>query len=61
VAALATGIADTISNTSIMLTIAEFFFMISPLFTVNKARDSELFFKSAFVFCQFCQEETPGF
>ena len=35
VAALAMGITDTISNTRNMLIIAEFFFMISPLFTVK--------------------------
>lgn len=35
VAALVMGITDTISNTRNMLIIAEFFFMISPLFTVK--------------------------
>ena len=35
VAALAMDITDTISNTRNMLIIADFFFMISPLFTVR--------------------------
>ena len=34
-AALAKGITDIISNTRNMLIIADFFFMISPLFTVK--------------------------
>ena len=35
VAALATGITDKSSNTRNMLIIAEFFFIISPLFAVK--------------------------
>jgi len=43
VAALATGITDNRSNTRNMLTIVEFFFMISPLFAVNNFQGSGFF------------------